>query len=83
MMILRDAIQKSMIESGRLSAGEKIEIISIEGESSSDYRRVELLAYKKRCRKPFMCWNICLDIARNIIHWDTTTFYRLDRKVMA
>lgn len=77
MTILKDAIQKAMIETGRLPEGSKIEIISIEGEQYSDFRRIEILAYKKRCRKPFMSWNISLNIVRNLIHWDTSTFYYL------
>lgn len=75
MTILKQQILDLMIETGRLPNGSTIDIVEITGENGSDYRRIELNATKKRCRKPFMCWNICLDIARNIIHWDTTTFY--------
>ena len=77
MTILKDAIQKAMIETGRLPEGSRIEIISIEREQYSDFRRIEILAYKKRCRKPFMIWNISLDIVRNLIHWVTSSFYYL------
>lgn len=77
MIILRDAILNCMIETGRLSPGDKIEITAITGDNGSDYRRVEILATKKRCKKPFIYWNICLDIARNLIRWDTSTSYYL------
>lgn len=77
MGILRDAILNCMIETGRLSPGDKIEIIEINGENGSDYRRVSVLATHIRCKKPFIYWNICIDIARNLIHWDTSTFYYL------
>lgn len=77
MQILRDELLKVMIESGRLPEGAKIDITSIEGEVYSDYRRIELLAFKKRCRKPYMYWNIAVDITKNLVHWDTTTFYYL------
>jgi hypothetical protein len=77
MEILKDAIQARMVETGRLPEGGKIEITAITEENWSDYRRVEVLAYRKRCRKPFMAWNLCIDIAKDLIHWDTTTFYKL------
>lgn len=77
MEILKNAIQARMVETGRLPEGGKIKITAITGENGSDYRRVEILAYRKRCRKPFMAWNICVDIARDLIRWDTTTFCNL------
>ena len=77
MIVLKQALLNNLIESGRLPAGANIDIQSITGDNGSDYRRIELVATRKRCKKPYMCWNICIDIARNLIHWDTTTFYYL------
>jgi len=77
MMIIKDQLLQALIDTGRLSPGSKIEILSIEGEPRSDYRRIEILATKKHCKKPFMYWNICVDTARELIHWDTSTFYYL------
>ena len=77
MTILKQALLNSLIETGRLPAGANIGIQSITGENGSDYRRIELVTTRKRCKKPFMYWNICIDIARNLIRWDTTTFYYL------
>ena len=74
---LKELLLARMIETGRLPAGSKIEITSIAGDTGSDYRRVEILATKKRCRKPYMYWNVCVDIARSLIRWDTTTYYYL------
>lgn len=77
MTILKQALLKNLIDTGRLPAGASIDIQSITGDAGSDYRRVELTATRKRCKKPYMCWNICVDIARDLIRWDTTTFYYL------
>lgn len=77
MQIINDAILNKMIETGRLPQGSKIEIQSITGEPYSNYVRIEILGTKKRCRKPFVYWNICVDIARELIYWDTSTFYYL------
>lgn len=75
MMILKAQLLACLIETGHAPAGSKIDIVSIEGEAYSDYRRVEVTITKKRCSKPFVCWNLCVDIVRQRIHWDTSTFY--------
>ena len=77
MMIMKEQLLARLIETGRAPAGSKIDILSVEGEAYSDYRRVELTITKKRCRKPFVCWNISIDITRGLINWDTSTFYYL------
>ena len=77
MTILKEKLLALLIETGRLPAGSSIDIIAISGEQYSDFCRIEITATKKRCRKPFMCWNICIDTARDLIHWDTSTFYYL------
>ena len=77
MNILRTNLQNLMIETGRIPVGSTIAIESISGDTGSDYRRVEVLATKKRCHKAFMYWNICINIARNQVCWDTSTFYYL------
>jgi hypothetical protein len=77
MTILKQALLNNLIDTGRLPTGASIDIQSITGDAGSDYRRIELTATRKHCKKPYMYWNICVDIARNLIRWDTTTFYYL------
>lgn len=77
MEIIRKAIEARMLESGRIPAGAHVSIESVEGEPFSAYRRVEVLVTKKRCRKPTWAWNLCVDIERGLIHWDTSTHYTL------
>lgn len=73
---IKNAIENVMRETGRLPKNGRIEIQSIQAQSS-DYARVEVLTYKGRSKKPEMYWNICVDMARELIRWDTTTFYHL------
>ena len=73
---IKDAIENAMRETGRLPKNGRIEIQNVT-TNSSDYARVEVLSYKGRCKKPMMYWNICIDMARELIRWDTTTFYYL------
>lgn len=74
-MDIKEAIQNAMISTGRLSPQDRMEIDEITQEG--DYARVSLLAYHGRQKKPFIYWNICVDMARELIHWDTSTFYHL------
>ena len=77
MNILRSKLQELLIKTGRLPEGSTITIESVSGDAFSDYRRVEVNATKKRCRKPYMYWNICINIARDQVIWDSSTFYYL------
>lgn len=72
-MSIQDALRDSLIRTGRISHKDRIEII---GKSESgDYARVEINAFHGRQKRPFVYWNICVDMARELVHWDTSTFY--------
>lgn len=72
-MKIQDAIENALRETGRLPKNGRAEIQAITAQSS-DYARVEVLTYRGRSKKPVMYWNICVDVARELIRWDTTTF---------
>jgi hypothetical protein len=73
-MEIREALENALRETGRLPKNGRAEIQSIT-TNRSDYVRVEVLTYRGRSKKPVMYWNICVDMARELIHWDTTTSY--------
>lgn len=75
-MEIRDAIENALRETGRLPKDGRAEIQAVVA-NSSNYVRVEVLTYRGRSKKPVMYWNICVDVARELIHWDTTTSYPL------
>lgn len=75
-MDIQTALQRALIDTGRISPKDRIEIIE-KSCNSGDYVRVGLNAYHGRKKQPFVYWNICVDMARELIHWDTSTFYYL------
>ena len=74
-MSYQEAIKNSLIETGRISSKDNIKIIG--KTESGDIARVEIYVNHGRQKKPFVYWNICVDMARDLIHWDTSTFYYL------
>lgn len=75
-MDIQTALKNALIGTGRISPKDRIEIIE-KSANQSDYVRVGLYAYHGRKKLPFVYWNICVDVARELIHWDTSTFHYL------
>ena len=75
-MDIQTAIKNALIGTGRISSKDRIEIIE-KNVNGNDYVRVGIYAYHGRKKIPFVYWNICVDVARELIHWDTSTFYYL------
>ena len=73
-MDIQEAIRNALVETGRISLKDRIEIIE-KSTDTSDYARIGIVAYHGRKKNPFVYWNICVDIARELIRWDTSTFY--------
>ena len=68
-------IFQSMVDTGRLSNTDRIDIAEI--FNSENYARVGVTAFHYKGKKPFMFWNVCVDIRRQEVVWDTTTHYAL------
>lgn len=75
-MDIQTALKNALIITSRISTKDRIEIIE-KSANGNDYARVGLYAYHGRKKTPFVYWNICVDVARELIHWDTSTFYYL------
>ena len=75
-MDIQATIKNALISTGRISTKDRIEIVE-KSANGNDYARVGLYAYHGRKKIPFVYWNICVDVARELIHWDTSTFYYL------
>lgn len=73
-MSIHEAIKNVMIETGRLSPKDRMEIHHI-GAEASDIVRVEMYAYHGKRKKPFVYWNLCVNMARELVYWDHSTFY--------
>ncbi|MPM03140.1 hypothetical protein SDC9_49400 [bioreactor metagenome] len=74
---LEAAIHRVFDERGITLPNWRIKIDGISGDPNSDYRRVEVLVYKPRCHKPMQYWNLCIDIVRELVLFETSTFYYL------
>lgn len=72
-MDIQNTLRNLLISTGRISPKDRIEIIgkNIDG----DFARIEIHAFHGRKKDPFVYWNICVDMARELVHWDTSTFY--------
>lgn len=72
-MDIQNTLRNLLVNTGRISSKDRIEII---GKSvSGDFARIEIHAFHGRKKHPFVYWNICVDMARELVHWDTSTFY--------
>ena len=76
-MNIQTAIRNALVETGRISPRDRIEIISKSGEVASDYVRIEVNVFHGRRKKPFVYWNISVNMARELIYWDASTFVYL------
>ena len=72
-MDIQIEIKRALISTGRISTNDRIEIVE-KSANGNDYAMVGLYAYHGRKKMPFVYWNICVDVARELIHWDTSTF---------
>ena len=75
-MDIQTSIKNALIDTGRIGPKDRIEIIE-KSTNGNDYVRVGVYAYHGRKKIPFVYWNICVDVARELIYWDTSTFYYL------
>ena len=75
-MDIQATIKNALISTGRISTKDRIEIVE-KSANGNDYARIGLYAYHGRKKIPFVYWNICVDVARELIHWDTSTFHYL------
>lgn len=75
--MLKEAIKRVMVETHRIAESGRIEIVEIQHNSGSDYAKVIVNGYKKRCRKPFYCWEIMIFIPKDQILWNHSNHYPL------
>ena len=72
---LEEGIKAAMIDTGRAAENWRVKVTgSDQVNRNSDYVRVYVDVYKPRSRKPDIVWDICVNIAKNLIYWDHSTF---------
>jgi len=73
-MDIQTALKNLLIGTGRISPNDRVEIIE-KSVTTSDWARIGLHVYRRRNKKPFVYWNICVNLPRETVHWDLSTFY--------
>ena len=75
---LEDGIKAAMIDTGRAAENWRVRVTGWDKVGhNSDYVRVYVSAYKPRSRKPDVLWDICVNIAKNLIYWEHSTFVNI------
>lgn len=75
MIDIKMLIFQAMVDTGRLSNTDRIEIV--EDVHFGEYARVGITAFHAGKKKPYKYWNICVDTVRKEVVWDTTTSYAI------
>lgn len=65
-----------MVETGRANPGWRFQIQNIENSPGSDWATVTGVLIKKRCRKPFMGWELAIYMPKAQIWWDKSNFVK-------
>lgn len=76
-MDIQTAIRNALVNTGRIGPKDRCEIIGKSGEPESDYIRIAVHVFHGRRKNPYVYWNICVDMARELIYWGTSTFVYL------
>jgi hypothetical protein len=72
---LEEGIKAAMIDTGRAAENWRVKVTGCgQANRNSDYVRVYTEVYKPRSRKPDIIWDICVNIAKNLIYWEHSTF---------
>ena len=72
---LAEGIKAAMVDTGRAGVNWRVKVTGCDQSNrNSDYVRVYVEVYKPRSRKPDIVWDICVNIAKNLIYWDHSTF---------
>lgn len=73
---LERKIITAMIDTGRANPGWRFKIQNFENNPVSDWATVTGVLIKKRCRKPFMAWELSLYKPKGQIWWDKSNFIK-------
>ena len=72
---LTEGIKAAMVETGRAAENWRIKVTGYDKVGkNSDFVRVHVSVYKPRSRKPDVLWDLCINIAKDLIYWDHSTF---------
>ena len=73
---LESGIKKVFVERGFMLENWKLKVTSIDGQAYSDSRDVTVEVLKPRCRKPCVTWVLNINMVRETINFEKSSFYR-------
>lgn len=73
---LESGIKNVFIERGIMLENWRLKVISIDGQPYSDYRDVTVEVLKPRCKKPCVTWALNINMVRETINFEKSSFYR-------
>ena len=74
MMSIAEMAKNALVNYGAMLPDWKVEILGTEAKPYSDWVEVTCQITKKRCRKPFIKWNLAMNMARSITDFEKSDF---------
>lgn len=74
MMTIEEYAKNALVNYGAALEDWKVKVLDVSGNKSSDWVTVTCTVTKKRCRKPFIIWDLKMNMARNIVDFEKSTF---------
>ena len=69
-----EGIKNALVDYGAMFDDWKVEYLDSVRVGNSDIVYIMVGIIKKRCRKPFMVWNLKVDIVREMVYFDCSSF---------
>ncbi len=74
---LEQMMLNALVSYGGALPNWKVRVIETDQKGYSDYATVKLYLTKPRNRKPDFYWEVCVDMARGLAHFEKSTYQRL------
>ena len=73
-MTKQEMVKNALVNYGAMLPDWRVEIIASEAKPYSDWVLVTCKIIKKRCRKPFVQWELKMNTVRNITDFENSRF---------
>ena len=74
---LENGIKEALVEYGAMNDNWRMKITDKEIIAYSDWAKVEIEIYKPRCRKPCIIWTLAINMVKELVDFERSTFVRL------
>lgn len=74
---LMDGLKNALVGYGAMNENWRLKITNKQIISNSDFANITVEIYKPRCRKPTIVWELLVNIVREFVDFERSTFIRL------